>query len=176
MLPTTLRTERLLLRPWCWRDVSDVVAYANDVEWARYLPIPQPYGEEDASRFVAAQLFFDVRQQFAWAIEADGRAVGGINVRFFAEHRVAEMGWSVARALWGRGLTTEAARAVLRAVFEGEPRVQRVRSNADVRNAGSWRIMEKLGMKREGVLRGDRFVRDEPVDAAHYAILRSEWR
>jgi RimJ/RimL family protein N-acetyltransferase len=45
MLPDIIKTERLRLRPFSLQDVDDVLSYASDPEWARYLPVPQPYRE-----------------------------------------------------------------------------------------------------------------------------------
>ena len=84
------------------------------------------------------------------------------------------MGYSLARPLWGRGLVTEAARAVVAYGF-AELGLARIQAFADIRNVGSWRVMEKLGMQREGVLRSHRVVHDERTDDVVYAILREEW-
>ena len=50
-----------------------------------------------------------------------------------------------------------------------------MRARADARNARSIRVMEKLGMKREGLLRNDRLCRGELIDEVVYGLLRSEW-
>ena len=83
-------------------------------------------------------------------------------------------GYSIARPLWGRGLTTEAARAVIDYGFQSMG-LARIYSFANIENEGSWRVMEKLGMKREGIMRSNRLVRDERVDDVFYAVLREEW-
>ena len=84
------------------------------------------------------------------------------------------MGYSIARPLWGQGLTTEAATAVIAHGFD-KLGLARIQAAADIRNEGSWRVMEKVGMKREGVMRSNRLVRDTRVDDVFYAILRDEW-
>ena len=53
--------------------------------------------------------------------------------------------------------------------------LHKVFARSDVRNRQSWRVMEKLGMTREGVLRGHRKARDEYVDDIYYGVLREEW-
>lgn len=175
MLPDRIETERLLLRPWVFEDVSDVLRYAQDDEWARYLPIPQPYGEEDARKFVATQVLLDRGEHPSWAIEYQGAVLGGINLRLFAARRVGELGYSISRSHWNRGFASEAARAVVNSAFLNCPDVLRLRAMADARNRASIRVLEKIPMRREGVLRSNRFVRDQPVDEVWFGILRQEW-
>ena len=175
MCPDVIKTERLVLQPWSFEDVPDVLSYAADEEWGRYLPVPRPYGEADARRFVAAQVLLDREQHASWSMRHDGRGVGGINIRFSSEFRIGEVGYSVARAFWGRGLATEAARAVITKAFEAYPQLMRVRAMADARNIRSHRVLEKIGMVREGLLRQNRLVRGSLLDEVWYGVLRPEW-
>lgn len=174
-MPEEITTPRLRLRPYRWQDLDDVMLYATDADWARYLPVPWPYSRRDGERFLASQVLLEAGRASCWAIEHEGRAVGGINLRYWPEHRLAELGYALARSLWGRGLTTEAARAVVRAAFDNDPQLNRVRAAADPRNIGSLRVMDKLGMTREGVLRQNRLFRGELTDEAWCGVLRSEF-
>lgn len=175
-LPETFRTERLQLRPFRFGDEGDVLAYARDPEWSRFLRIlPRPYTADDARDFVARQVILDRVTHPAWAITLDDSVIGGVNLRFTFEHRSAEIGYSVARSHWGRGVCTEAARAVIDAAFDTHSDLVRLQARADAQNAGSQRVMEKLGMAKEGVLRRSRVERGEIFDEAWYAILRAEW-
>ena len=54
--------------------------------------------------------------------------------------------------------------------------LHKVFARADLRNVASWRVMEKLGMAREGVLRSHTRLRDEYFDDVYYGILRDEWQ
>ena len=168
-----LRTKRLLLRAYRSEDVDDVFAYATDPEWGRYLPLPDPYTRRSAEEFVASAILADPDTSAMWAIVHEGRVSGGIDLRV-RDGRWAEMGYSIARPLWGQGLVTEAATAVVAHGFE-KLGLARIQALADIRNTGSWRVMEKLGMKREGLLRGNRLIHDQRVDDVLYAILRDEW-
>ena len=175
-LPEVLETARLRLRPYRLTDVDAVFAVSMDTEWARFLPVPIPYRRRDAEEFVARQLLLDWTTNPAWYIEHSGAYAGGINLRFNFENRLAEMGYATARRFWGRGIAPEAARAVIGAAFAAHHGLGRVRAMADLRNTASQRVMEKIGMVREGVLRQNRVVRGEPVDEAWYGLLRAEWR
>lgn len=175
-LPEVIETPRLLLRRWRLGDVDDVFAYAQDPEWSRYLRLlPVPYTREDAERFIARQLLLDRVTHAAWAVQYDGHVVGGINVRFNFDHALGELGYAIARVHWNIGICTEAARAVINAAFLTHTDLNRIHARADQRNAASQRVMEKLGMLKEGVLRLSRVERGEAFDEAWFGILRSEW-
>jgi RimJ/RimL family protein N-acetyltransferase len=172
-----IKTERLLLRPFRVDDVDAVFDYAGDSEWGRYaVALPETvYQRSDAEAFIAAQTRLDRTLHASWAIESGERVVGGVSVRLFHEQRIAELGYGVARWLWGQGIAIEAARAVVAACFDTYPELIRIRAKADSRNARSLRVLEKLGMRREGLLRRDRWFRGELVDEAIYGLLRAEW-
>lgn len=171
-----LRTERLLLRPFRIADVDDVSDYPKDPKWARFLlpMIPQPYTRRDAEEFIARRVVASWSIDSAFAIVLDSVVVGGINLHVDERHEKGELGYSLARAYWGKGLTTEAARAVVDWGFS-QLSLAKVYASADLRNAGSWRVMEKTGMPREGVLRSHTTTRDGRADQVFYGILRPEW-
>ena len=175
MLPEIIETERLCLRPYTLEDIEDILAYATDAEWARYLPVPQPYTRRNAEEFVASQVLLEREENPSWAIVHHGVGIGGINLRLDMENHVGELGYSVACKHWGQGVATEAAHAVIGAAFRSLPDLNKVRAMADLRNGASQRVMEKLGMTREGVLRQNRLFRGEYVDEVWYGLLRSEW-
>ncbi len=172
--PVTLQTERLTLRPFEISDAGDVFEYARDREFGRFLALPEPYTRADAERYVAIQVAADWSKLASLAIAFQGSVVGGIDLRIDHAERNAGMGYALARRLWGRGLVTEAAGAVIAMAFEIY-RLHKVWAHADVRNTASWRVMEKIGMRREGLLREHHMVRDEPGDMYSYGILREEW-
>lgn len=82
MLPTIIETARLRLRPFSLQDVEAVLSYAADPEWARYLPVPQPYTKENAEQFIAGQILLDPERHLSWAIEHAGAVRGGINIQY----------------------------------------------------------------------------------------------
>ena len=172
MTAPTLATGRLVLRAYRSGDVDDVLAYAADREWGRYLPVPDPYTRADAEEFVAASALADGEWKYRWAITHGGRVRGGINLRVL-EPGAGEIGYNVARPLWGRGLATEAAAAVVGFGFDGLG-LERIEAVADIRNAASWRVMEKLGMRLQA--RRIRLDAGERVDDVVYAVRRDEWR
>ena len=84
------------------------------------------------------------------------------------------MGYLLGIRWWGQGIATEAARAVVDWGF-GRFNLHKVYARAHVCNRRSWRVMEKLGMTREGVLRGHWKMREDHVDLIYYGIFRRDW-
>jgi len=172
--PIELHTERLLLRPFLLTDVDDVLGYASNEEWGRYLPVPQPYTRRHAEEFVARAIEDWQGAIPTFATVLNGRVVGGINLRVDSDNLLGELGYSLAREYWGHGLTPEAARVVIDwgfRVFD----LAKVYARADARNVRSWRVMEKLGMQREALLRAHRLEQGERTDEVWYGLLRGEW-
>jgi RimJ/RimL family protein N-acetyltransferase len=171
-----LRTERLVLRPFHPRDVEDVFAFASDEEWSRYLEpeIPYPYELSDAVEFVEMAMNAWPDGAVHWAIERRGSVIGAVALAPQSDE-VASIGYNVGREFWGQGFTTEAVQALLDyAFFVGRPEV--VVATADARNVGSWRVMEKLGMRQVALDEGVRQDRaGEMVDRVSYRIERWQW-
>jgi RimJ/RimL family protein N-acetyltransferase len=90
------------------------------------------------------------------------------------QNSIAALGYGIGRPWWGLGLATEAARAAMDYAFR-ELGVYKVWARADPRNLPSLRVLDKLGMQREGLLRGHLIYRGERVDRVYYGILRQEW-
>ena len=172
--PTNLSTQRLLLRPFSPDDVNDVFSYASDPEWSRFLPVPIPYTREDAQDFVEGNTNSNWERNAMFAIEFNGGVVGGIDLRIDAPNAMAMVGYAIARAHWNQGLMTEAVQAVVDWGFK-EFGLAKIWSFADVENVASWRVMEKIGMTREGTLRSHGVLRGVRQDFHYYGILRCEW-
>jgi ribosomal-protein-alanine N-acetyltransferase len=175
LMPRELRTLRLLVRPIKLSDVEDVLAYSSNPNWARFLPVPWPYTESDAEEFVASARLADWESRPQWALERDGHMIGAINLNIEPQHRKAMLGYALGEAHRGQGLVFEAARELVTVAFHCLPTLNRIWAMADVRNVASQRVLEKLGMRREGVLRQNSVTRGEVCDDAYYAVLRSEW-
>ena len=172
--PTTIRTERLLLRPFSFKDVEDVLAYASEPEFSRFLPLPDPYTIRDAEEFVARNVLRNRNEALSFAIECQGAVIGAVDLNIETPISVASLHYGLARPHWNQGLMTEAAAAVVDWGFQ-EFELEKVYLWADVENVGSWRVMEKIGMTREGTLRSQGVNRGIRQDYHYYGILRREW-
>ncbi len=176
MFPEVIRTERLLLRAPLLEDAADIFeAYGRDPEVARYMTWRPRQRVEETQEFVAGCVAaWRGAQRRPWVLTRKPApdAIGIIELRLDG-HR-AELGYVLARSAWGRGLMSEAARAVIELAL-AQPDLYRVAANCDVENLASARVLEKAGMVREGMLR--RFalhpnVSDEPRDVLLYARTR----
>ena len=175
-----IRTERLLLRDFREDDFEGVHAYAADPEVARYM-VWGPNTPEETRGFmdrVLANRAAWPRLDYGLAIEHVGAGVviGSINLRLSdAENRTAEIGYCIHRAWWRQGIVHEASRALVDMAFNTLG-LHRVIATCDVRNTGSYGVMEKLGMRREALLRQDRQIKGAWRDTYLYAVLAEEWR
>ncbi len=171
----TIETPRLNLRPHTDGDADDIYAYASDPEWGKFLPVPEPYLQEHAVEHVEKILSRDREQHPTRAVCIGPQVVGDVNMRFFADHRIAEIGYGLSRSYWGRGIMVEAVNAIISSAFDCYTQLVRVRARANAENLGSRRVMEKLGMSLEGQLRQDSFECGELHDEVVYGLLRNEW-
>jgi RimJ/RimL family protein N-acetyltransferase len=102
--------------------------------------------------------------------------IGGIRLYLTTPaNDVAGLGYNVGRPYWNKGYVTEAVQAMLRYAFDVSG-LHKVFATADSRNLASIRVMEKVGMRQEALLREHRFYRGERADEVHYGILASEWK
>jgi ribosomal-protein-alanine N-acetyltransferase len=148
-----LVTPRLLLRAPGERDIPAWFARATDVDSASLAGDPVPDDISSGKRWLARsrQRFAD-GQAIRWSIDRTGisDAIGTITLSFSAtDAKAAALGFVLARAHWGLGLASEAAREVLRCGFETLA-LEQVEAEAAVRNSASLRIFAKLGFKHIG--------------------------
>ena len=178
-LPTpTLTTERLLLRPFSDADAEAIWELQSDAEVLRYWDSPPWTDPARASGFIATA--HRLAQEGTGARLAVELADGGTFLgwaglsRWDPTHRSASITYCFHRRAWGRGFATEAAGALLAWAFETLD-LNRVQGEADTRNAGSARVMEKLGFVLEGTLREDCVVDGVVSDSWVYGLLRRDW-
>lgn len=169
-----LRDGDLILRPWTEDDVDAVVEGCNDPEVAYWIPlIPHPYTPDDARAFIRGGVLPD---QLKLAITVDGRVVGGIGMGLNAHDYRATMGYWVAASERGRGICTRALRLLSRHALD-ELEVQRVDLVTDPDNAASQRVAEKVGFRREGVMRAHLRHPDGRIrDSVMFSLLPGELR
>lgn len=178
-----LTTERLLLRGFSMSDAPAVAELCADrAIWETTLVIPHPYHLSDAQGWIATHTqAFSEGRQVNWALtlkETDGSRdagtlVGAMSLMIQSAHRCAELGYWVGRPYWNLGFATEAARAVVRFGFE-QLDLNRIHAHHLNQNPSSGRVMEKVGMQREGLARQMVIKDGTPRDCVLYAILQSD--
>ncbi|MEP7240205.1 MAG: GNAT family protein [Devosia sp.] len=176
-----LETERLQLRPFTRADVDAVFAYRSLPAVAEYLT-DQPMSHDECAEAVRIRTgqfgFTSEGDRIVLALEQrhDGRLIGEVSLiwRSLANGQ-AEIGYVVHPDFWGRGLATEAARAILDFGFSVID-LHRVYARCDARNLASAKVMERLGMRREAHFREHDRVKGRWDEEFVYAILRRDWR
>ena len=175
----TIDTARLVLRPWRIEDAPALQALAGRREIAdTMISVPHPFTQEYAETWIAGHPEAHARGRavhFAITLAGVGTLLGAIELRDInPEHSHAEMSCWVGADSWGQGFATEAALAVLRYAFH-ELHLNRVVAYHMVRNPASGRALEKIGMKREGLLRECVSKWDRFEDVVVMAILRKDF-
>ena len=175
----TIKTERLLLRPYHMDDAPELQRLIGERDIAATtMNIPHPYEDGMAEEFIGKQQkLFDSGEQMNLAIthRQDGFLIGGIGFNTIdRESERAEIGYWIAKRYWGNGYCTEAAGAVLGYGFEVMG-LNRIHAMHMTRNPASGRIMQKIGMKHEGTSRQAVKKWGKFEDMEYYGILRSEY-
>ncbi len=128
-----------------------ITAACQDPEILRWIPaIPRPYTEAEALRFVRGDFRANPGHQFA--VTENGTVVGAIGMTVNDENRNGHIGYWCAKESRGRGVTTRALRALCEWAFD-ELGLERLELITDPGNRASQRVAEKVGFRREGVLR-----------------------
>ncbi len=176
-----LTTERLVLRDFEEDDWPAVLAYQSDPRYLRYYP----WVERDEASvrdfvggFVARQREQPRRVfQLAITLPSEGaRLIGNCGVRVNdPEQREGNIGYELAPDCWGHGYATEAARALLAFGFEALG-LHRIWAECVADNIASARVLEKLGMRREGHFHEHAHFKGRWWNSLVYAILEHEWR
>ena len=179
----TVTTERLIIRRPAETDLHDFLSYQTHPENRRYQSV-EPKTEAEAADFLQKQATLEIGDEGVWkafAVElrSTGRLIGEVGVYLQPQPksgaaRQGDIGWALHPDFHGHGYATEAAHVLLAYVFE-EQHLHRITSGCDARNAPSFRLMERLGMRREAHLRQSTFADGAWQDAYLYALLRNEW-
>jgi len=152
--PTFFETTRLYLRPPTVEDAAAIFQqYAQDAEVTKYMTW-RPHDTVQTTREFLERCLtgWENETAFPWAItRKDGQQIMGM-IELRPKVFKAEIGYVLARAYWGRGLMAEAAQTVVEWAL-AQPNIYRVWAVCDVDNPASARVLEKIGMQREGLLR-----------------------
>jgi len=176
-LPEIITTHRLILRRPTPADTAACYEYTSDPAVTRLMDWPTQTDPREPMEFLeqcAAR--WDSGDEYAWIItvKPDDRAIGSISVR--VRGHAADFGYILNRNVWRRGYATEAARAVV-TWTESLSSVYRVWATCDCENFASVRVLEKVGLSREGTLRRA-IVRPNlspvPRDALIFAKVRGD--
>ena len=180
--PLVIVTPRLVLREFEERDLAAMLAYQSDPRYLRYYAHDragriEEQARELLQRFLAAQQEHPrTTYQLAMTLRENGTLIGNAGVRkVSADATEGDMGCEIAPDHWGRGYATEAASAMLSLGFDCLG-LHHIRATTMAPNVAAWRVLEKLGMVREGELRETTRLEDGWANSLVYGMLEHEWR
>lgn len=172
------RTARLSLRGYTLDDVDSSLAYYARPTVVTYVPWG-PWTRAEAETRIAERVertqLDGPGSALSLVVERQGRIIGDV-VLWPVDETMSrgEMGWAFDPEAGGHGYATEAVHALMRIAFETYG-MHRVLAHVDPRNEASLRLCERVGMRREGHLRQNAFIKDEWVDSVVFGALAAEW-
>ncbi|QFZ19342.1 GNAT family N-acetyltransferase [Saccharothrix syringae] len=174
-----VRTRRLALRPFTLADLAAVHSWQSRADVNRYLYGEARTPEETAGSLVnkAAVTWPEKEGQYlCLAIEKDGEVIGESVLKYLSQyHRQGEVGYVLHPDHHGHGYATEATAAMIDLAFD-HLGLHRVIASCDALNEASWRVMERLGMRKEAHFRHNEIFKGAWGDELIYAVLEDEWR
>ena len=168
-----IESKRLLLRPFTLDDVDDVYLYASDDEVTRYM-IWDSHQDIDETKRVVEKFYMPRLGVFAIELKEERKCIGCIDLRLEPKHDKAEVGYVLNRNYWNKGYMTEALKRLIDHALS-KLGLNRIEAVHDIRNIASGKVMEKSGMRYEGIGRQEVKVKGNYIDRARYAILREDW-
>lgn len=166
-----IETERLILRRFCKSDLQDLYEYLSDEEVVRFEPY-KPMDLQEAENTLNWRM--TTEEMLAVELKASGKMIGNVYLGQ-RDFEARELGFVFNRQYWGQGYARESCNALMQHAFATG--VHRIYGECDPENVHSWRLLERLGFRREAHLRENvYFWKDEqgnPVwkDTLVYAIL-----
>lgn len=173
-----IETQRLRLRRLTMRDAQDIFEYGSDpivarhVLWSAYRNIGEARGY---LRFMLRK--YRMGEPASWGIELkqSGKIIGTIGFMWIQyDNAAAEVGYSLSRAHWNKGIMTEALAALIDYGFS-QLRLNRIEAQHETDNPASGAVMRKCGMLHEGTLRQRMLNKGKYVDVELYAILKKDY-
>ncbi len=180
MFFNVVETERLILRELNKEDFASIHSYVSDPEVCRYQTWG-PNSEADTQCFLDGSIkyqFDSPRYHYEIAVvtRADNKLIGSCSIHITnLQNREGSIGYCYNKQYWRSGYASEAAKAIIKFGFE-DLNLHRIFATCDPNNIGSSKVLEKIGMKREGHLRENMWQKGKWRDSFVYSILEDEYR
>ncbi len=175
----SLETDRLILRPFGKTDEDAVFRICGEKEIAANTrTIPHPYPRAQAVKWIEAQpeMWENGKAAvFAICLKSTRELVGAVGLEINEQDQNAELGYWIDKQHWGKGIGTEAAAEAIRFGF-ADLAVHKIHAHHITSNPASGRVMEKIGMVKEGLMRGHIRKWGRFYDVVFYGILNSDWQ
>ena len=170
----TIETDRLLMRLFKQSDSKNVSIMCNNYNvYKSTLGLPYPYPIECAIAWINSHeenYSSDKSYTFAITLKEDGKLLGCIGVSYHKNNRNGEIGYWISEEYWGNGYATEATKAIIEFAFK-EKSYHKVYARHFASNPASGRVMEKCGMKLEGIQIDQIYKNNLYEDIVNYGIV-----
>lgn len=169
-----VETERLLLRPVTLEDAEDMFEYGSDEETTYFVFEPH-HSLEETEDSIANYFMNEPLGKYGIELKENSKMIGTIDLRLKEEKYKAELGYTMNKDYHGKGYMTEAGQALLDLGFN-ILELERISALHDERNDRSGRVMQRLGMTKEGISRHvGKWKKGEFFNDVHYSILKEEY-
>lgn len=171
-----ITTERLKLRAYKPEDWERVHIYGSNADFSKY-ELWGPNSVEDTHKFVAEMVEQSnsnprFKFDFAVCLKENDLLIGGCGIRRETElSNVANLGWAINPEFQSKGFATEAARALIDFGFK-DLKLAVIYATCDTRNTPSFKVMEKLGMKKVGFIKGTKEIKGHVRDSFRYELVK----
>ena len=173
-----LETERLILRKMTLADAQDMFEYASDPEATKYTLWDFHKSIEDSVQYIKSVIQkYENKEVSDWGVilKENNKVIGTCAYLWWrTEHNRAEIGYVLSRKYWGKGLMTEAVKEAIKFGFE-QMQLNRIEGRCFLENLASQRVLEKVGMTFEGILREQLLVKGVYRNLRLYSLLRKEF-
>lgn len=175
-----LDTDRLILRPLTKNDAGDIYHHVKEYDIARWLVnVPHPYPKDGAIKYVRESTELmkkGLSYELPIRLKSTEEMIGIMAVlKVDRKNRNAELGYWIAKKYWNSGFATEAGIRVLEFGFNVLG-LERMYAKCVPENKASSRVMEKIGMKYEGIFRHEILKNNKYYDMAYYGIVKEDWK
>ncbi|MEM9548423.1 MAG: GNAT family N-acetyltransferase [Bacteroidota bacterium] len=175
----TLTTERMTLQSYEVTDVDDLFELRTDPSVTAFLDRhPAKDKSEIRTQILDTQKDFNNHKGINWTIKLKGQneTIGYIGFwRIDHTNHRAELGYALKKEYWRKGLMYEAAVRIINFAFD-ELQVHSIMANINPTNAGSEKLLLKLGFRKEAYFREDYFFDGKFLDSVIYGLLTSDWK
>lgn len=169
----SLETERLVIRNFKVGDWKEVYEYTSNPQVMYFMP-EGVLTEQETERYIHQHISEDAKK-FAVVLKSDNQLIGHVEFfRYFGEHTY-EIGWVMNPAYQHLGYMTEAAKALLNYGFH-VLKLHRIVATCQPENIASYKVMEKIGMRKEGYFRKCIPAGEEWWDEYYYAVLAEDFQ
>ena len=164
----------ITLRRWRTSDAAALAEILSESDIHRTIAdLPQPYTEKTALDYITFCINADVNNFWSFAIECDGELAGCISAERGKNvyRQSAEIGYYIAKPLWGRGIATAAVKNITQFIFENTD-IIRLYSAVFAENIASIKVLEKCGFNFEGTLKSAAIKCGKICDLKLYAKIK----